>query len=153
MRLVLTSEEYAYISEIPYEKPPHPDQLRIQEGAPLHEATRLKMEYNDKIKLFRETTDMEKASRYQITAAVPEEYLDAQRNRNANAITTNIPTILEHLFDNYSLVEQEEVLREEQNIQETKYSSPTPLVTIFNKSKTYKILLRHHIIHILNCNY
>ena len=50
--LVLTPDEYTKTSEVPYEKPRHPGQLRIQEEAPLHEAIRLKMEYKDKIKLF-----------------------------------------------------------------------------------------------------
>ena len=131
--LVLSQEEYARLSDTPYERPPHPGQLRIPLGTPQHESTRLRSEHKERTKLFRETTDLEKALRYQITAAVPEEYLDALRNRGANAITEDIPTILDYLFDNYGVVEQEEVQKEEQILREIKYSPPTPLVTIFTK--------------------
>ena len=131
--LVLTPEEYARISNVPYERPDHPGDVDIPGNTTQHEATRLLREHKDAIKLFRETTDMEKAMRYQITAAVPEEYLDALRNREANAITNTIPEIIEYLFDNYGIVEMEEVLKEEHSIRESKYSPPTPLVTIFNK--------------------
>ena len=36
-------------------------------------------------------------------------------------------------FDNYGSVEQEEVLKEEQQIREYKYAPPTPLVVLYNK--------------------
>ena len=81
--------------------------------------------------MFRKTANLWKALRYQITAAVPEDFLDALRNREVNASTV----ILEYLFDNYKTVEQEVVLKEEQSIREHKYLSPTSLVAIFNKMK------------------
>ena len=131
--LVLTPEEYLRISAVAYVKPEHPGVLQIPGNSTQHEATRLRNEFKEAIKLFRETVDLEKALRYQITAAVPAEYLDALRNRDANAITATIPEILEHLFDNYGVVEVEAVLREEQTLREIKYTPPTPLITIFNK--------------------
>ena len=78
--------------------------------------------------MFREIIDLEKALRHQITAAVPEEYQDALRNREANAITETIPTILQHLFDNYGKVEMEEVLKEEQF---PRYLNPPPPVHLW----------------------
>ena len=81
----------------------------------------------------RETFDMEEVLRYQTTSAVPKEYLDALRNRATNAITDSIPVILEHLFDNYGVVEMEKVHREEHVLRDLKYNPPTPLVIIFNK--------------------
>ena len=131
--LVLTQQEYARVSQTPYTRPEHPGVLVIPANTTQHESTRLQKEYKEAIKLFRETSDLEKALRYQITAAVPEEYLDALRNREANAIMEPIPEILEYLFDNYGVVEMEEVLRQEQNLRETKYTAPTPLIAIFNK--------------------
>ena len=131
--LVLTQAEYSRISNVDYIRPEHPGEIRIPGNSTQHEATRLRNDHKEAIKLFRETVDLEKALRYQITAAVPEEYLDALRNRAANAITDTIPVILQHLFDNYGTVEMEEVLREEQNLRDIKYTPPTPLVAIFNK--------------------
>ena len=131
--LVLTHEECVRISNEPYTRPDYSGQLRIPGGATQHEATRLRNEDKKVNKLFRKTIDLEKAFRYQITAAVPEEYLDTLRNREVNAITETIPTILQHPFDNYGTVEMEKVLKEEQVLRNLKYTPPTPLITIFNK--------------------
>jgi hypothetical protein len=58
--LVLTQEEYARTSNEPYTRPDHAGQLRIPGGATQHEATRLRNEYKEANKLFRETIDLEK---------------------------------------------------------------------------------------------
>ena len=85
--LVLTEVEYQSVSYTPYERPTHLGQLAFPNGATLYEATRLKSKHKDPIEMFRETEDLEKALRYQITAAVPADHLDTLRNREANAIT------------------------------------------------------------------
>ena len=131
--LVLQPEEYARVSNTPYVRPEHPGELNIPLGTPQHESHRLRAEHKEAFRIFRETTDVEKALRHQITAAIPREYLDALRNREANAITISIPDILDYLFLNYGTVEQEEVTREEQLVRNIKYAPPTPLVVLFNK--------------------
>jgi hypothetical protein len=131
--LVLQPEEYLRVSNTPYVRPEHPGELDVPLGTPQHESHRLRAEHKEAIRLFRETTDVEKALRYQITSAIPKEYLDSLRNREANAITLSIPDILDYLFQNYGTVEQEEVTKEEQIVREFKYNPPTPLVVIFNR--------------------
>ena len=85
--LILNGEEYQRISNTPYERPTHPDNLEILDRTTQHEAARLRTEHKEAKKLFRQTNDLKKALRHQITAAVPKAYLDALRSREASAIT------------------------------------------------------------------
>ena len=62
--LVLTQQEYARVSQTPYTRPAHPGVLVIPANTTQHESTRLQKEHKEAIKLFRETSDLEKALRY-----------------------------------------------------------------------------------------
>ena len=58
--LVLAAEEYRRISNTPYRRPQDPGELNIPENTTQHEATRLRNEHKEAIKLLRETIDLEK---------------------------------------------------------------------------------------------
>ena len=103
--LVLTLAEYAVVSAAPYVRPVHPGALAIPAGTAQHEATRLRHEHREAIKVFRETIDVEKALMKQLVAAINAKYIKAFRNRNTNAIERPLSKVLAWLFERYGKVQ------------------------------------------------
>ena len=58
--LVLTPHEYSMISAVIYARPTHPGALIIPAGTTHHEATRLTIEHNENVRVYRETIELEK---------------------------------------------------------------------------------------------
>ena len=58
--LLLTAAKYATTSAVPYVCPVHPGILTILPGTSQHEATRLRAEHKELIRLFCKTVDIEK---------------------------------------------------------------------------------------------
>ena len=97
--LVLTSTEYALVSAVQYESPVHPGSLHIPSFTAQHKSIDLREEHREKIRLFRETIDVEKALIKQIVQALDPEYLQELKDDVINSIAISLPGIFEHLFD------------------------------------------------------
>ena len=105
--LVLMPLEYTHVYAHPYVKPAHPGTLTIAAGTTQHEATRLREDHKDAIRVFREITDSEKVLIKQVVAVVEGKYIDNLRSPVTNTINVDVATILDHLFRNYGYVTPE----------------------------------------------
>ena len=92
--LLLSPEEYALLSNVPFHRPQHPGQLQIPAGTPQHEAIRLREEHRENIRIFRETLDVETVLTKQVVNAIAPEYLKELRDPFTDKIDV---TILEFL--------------------------------------------------------
>ena len=131
--LVLTPTEYGNVSAIPYVRPAHPGTLVIPPGSTQHEANRLRDDFKEAVRLYREITQVEKALIKQLGQAMPSDYLKSFRNIHTNTITTPLPTILSHLFTTYGAIEPEELHEIEQNLRAKVFDICEPLVVMFNE--------------------
>jgi hypothetical protein len=131
--LVLTPLEYARVNAIPYTRPEAPQRPEIIQGNAQHENLRLNQEYQTAQKEFRETVDMEKALIKQIVQAIEPKYLKILRNSTTNAITRNIPDILEYLFSRYGRVDPETLHKKELSVRQMQYNLQEPLVVVYEE--------------------
>ena len=116
LRLVLSRVEYVLISNVPYVRPAHPGVLAILHGTAHHEVVRLREEFLENIRLFRETIQAEKALIKRIVASIEPEYLKELRYDATNTITLDIPAILQHLYLHYGQVDSNVLDEEEQKL-------------------------------------
>ena len=131
--LVLTPAEYNVVSQDPYVRPVHPGALVIPAGTAQHEATRLRTDHKEAIRLFRETVDVEKALIKQVVAAIEPKYLKSLRNANSNAITIPLHDVLTHLFTRYGVVNSDTLMDIEDKVKTMDYNITEPLVVIYNE--------------------
>ena len=134
--------EYGLVKITPYLKPAHPGALNIALGTSNFEATRLREEHNDATLLFRGSGDIENAIREQLVKAIEPVFLKALRNSISNTITENISTILEHLFDNYGVIEDDMHIDCKQSVRAMIYNLTQPIITIFNALKDMQELAK-----------
>ena len=59
--LVLSPEEYALLSNVPFERPDHPGIFQIQQGTPQVQARALEVTYNRRLSEYKECKNVEKA--------------------------------------------------------------------------------------------
>ena len=131
--LVITPLAYANISPVPYARPAHPGPLAILPGVAQHEATRLRADHKESIRLFRETIDVEKALVKQVVAALEPQYLKRLRNNTTNAIDIPLHDVLDHLFERYGRVDADTLMDIEEKIKSSKYNPSDPLITFVNE--------------------
>jgi hypothetical protein len=89
-------------------------------------------EWKDKIKLFREVTDVEKTIIKQIVEVIDEKYIKSIRDRVTNTIKISLIQILEFLFDRYGIVEDDDLREKEEQMRQFSYDISDPIVEIFN---------------------
>ena len=131
--LVLTPAEYTTVSATAYNRPVHPGPLVIAPGTAQHEATRLRTDHKEAIRLFRETIDVEKALIKQIVAAVEPKYLKNLRDANSNAINVPVHAVLTHLFNRYGEVNADTLMDIEDKTKVMEYNLVDPLIVVFNE--------------------
>ena len=131
--MVLTPAEYTTVNATAYNRPTHPGPLVIAPGTAQHEATRLRTEHKEAIRLFRETIDVEKALIKQIVAAVEPKYLKSLRDTNSNAINVPVHAVLTHLFNKYGEVNADTLMDIEDKTKAMEYNLVDPLIVVFNE--------------------
>ena len=105
----------------------------IPPGAAQHEATCLRADHKESIRLFRETINVEKALIKQVVAALEPQYLKRLRNTTSNAIDIPLHNILDHLFERYGRVDADTLMDIEEKIKSSKYNPSDPLITFVNE--------------------
>ena len=133
--LVLTPTEYANVSVVPYVRPPHVVPLVIDPGTAQHEATRLRLEHKDSVRLYRETIDVEKALLKQLVAAIEPKYLKAFCNNVTNAIESSLVDVLQQLFTKYGEVVADNLDDLEAKVKQFTYNFSDPWLLYSMKSK------------------
>ena len=111
--LVLTQNEFARISNVPFTKPINPGTLNIPPFTAAHEYLIINSTHEDKIRKYKECQTVEKALLKQLVQSFDPEYMKPFRNALTNAINTPLPDILAHLFRTYGRVTSEQLKRED----------------------------------------
>ena len=132
--LVVTPEEYAMVpATIPYIRPVHPGPLVIPTGTSQVLATGLREDHKEKVRLFREVNDVERRIIKQVVQAIDTTYLKTLRNSNTNTITCKIPTIFQYLYQNYGLINDDQLTEAETKLRSFQYDVLDPLVKVFDE--------------------
>ena len=95
--LVLSTNQYALLTNQPFVTPTHPGVLSIPAGTTAAVAVEDRDRHTEELRLFREVQGVEKALKQQLIQAVEPTYLAAIRNRATNALQGTVFEILEHL--------------------------------------------------------
>ena len=132
--IVLSVNEYALVSNVPFDRPLHPRAFTIPAGTALHETIRLREECKDNnISLFCTTLDVERALMNHLVAAIDLEYLQELLDDVTNTITQTIPEILSHLITAYGQVDPMTLMKEEVRVRSLVWNTNDPPVNMFNK--------------------
>ena len=123
--LVLTPEEYALISAVPYVRPVHPGPLVLPAGA---NVTNLQREmtrdaHREQVRVFREVVELEKALLKILAHVLPELYIKGFRNIHTNSITQAICEVITSLIQTYGNVSNEELQDSTNTLREKKSKS------------------------------
>ena len=115
--LVLDPTEYVMVPDtVVYVRPVYLDPLVIPITITQHTAAGLRSDHKESVRIFREKNDVEQRIIKQIVQAVYATYMKTLRDVNTNTTTCNIPTILNHLFTNYVLIEDNALSKAEKNL-------------------------------------
>ena len=131
--LVLTPEEYAEVSNVPYVIPPYPGAFALPRNVDAAEAVRRERAHLERIRLFKQVQDVKQALIRQIVAAVDENYIDELRDETNDRITKTIPEMLRYLFDNFADVDAEDVRKEEAKLSEYVWNIAEPPMEFYRK--------------------
>ena len=104
--LVLTDVEYLQIPGIsaPAEIPTWPDPLSIPVTTGAVQAIHLKERHQERIRVYRECQNVERALLNYLQRSLEPKYLDAYVNKATALLAGDIPVILAHLFLRYGTV-------------------------------------------------
>ena len=138
--LVLNPVEYALISAVPFNVPPHPGILNIPPNATASQATATRDAHREELRIFLESTTVKSQLIQQIIKAVDPVYLATLQDRVTGTINTNIWDILTHLWTSYGRVTPQMLQEEDYDIISTGYDIRTPIDTLFNKLEDYNEL-------------
>ena len=130
--LVTSTTTYALLSNTPFVQPTFPGPLVIPQGTTGPMATVLREQHVEDVRIFRETTGVEKALKQQIVKAVEQQWLLPITNRHSQSLTGTIAQILEFLFDTYGYVSTSMLENKENEFREMDYHPRQPVDIIFN---------------------
>ena len=130
--LVLSDEEYALISNVPYIEPEHPGAIVLPVACSERTENRRRDEHEKALALFHETLNLKNALKKQLSEAIDDLYLEELRDPTTNTILLGIPEILEHLFNNYGDIDADAITEKETEIRNMTFTISDPL------SKLYK---------------
>ena len=129
--LILSDAEYALVSPTPYIRPIHPGP-NVPVGVTQVENTNLRAQYNESLRLFRETNAVEEALITQLSNALPAHYLKRYRNTISNKIQTPIHKILSDLFTAHGAITDHELITRESTLRARIFEISQPLVELYN---------------------
>ena len=132
--LVLTTEEYEDVCPgTPFEKPVAPGDLNITVDMTNYDQIRTKQEWENKLRLYDPTNNVEKALLNQLSQALPEVYVKIHRNCITNTITDPLNQVLKSLYDRYGLVTSDELDDVELEFNKYQHDITQPLVVLWDK--------------------
>ena len=132
--LILTPQEYAGICPTtPFIKPNTPGELQITQDMTNYDQIRHKQEWEQRLRLYDLTNNVEKALINQLSSALPEVYVKIHRNRVTNTITDPLHQVLQSLFDRYGQVTSDELEEIEMEFTKYQHDITLPLVVLWDK--------------------
>ena len=134
--LILDDATYNGLTGENYVCPAHPGALVIPAGTAHHKAVRLQEEHYENICLFCETVDMHNALMKQIVNTVEKDYIkELYYNPIISTVTMTIPEVLTFLFTRYGEVDNQRVIKEEDNVKNFTWNIVDPPVVLYNLIK------------------
>lgn len=130
--LILTPQQYALISNVPFDRPAHPGPLVIPPNTTQHMSNTLRDAHNEAIRIFNEVQGVDKALLQQLIEAIEPQFLFALRNRQTNSITLPLHEVLEYLTDTYGRVTPQMLAEKSQDISQMSYTVNLPIDIVFN---------------------
>ena len=100
--LVLSPEEYALVSDTPYEFPEHPGTFNLARNTAHEVAITQREAHYERLRVFREAVEVQKALVKQIVAAIDDEFVEELKDESTNDISYSIPEILSYLFEHFA---------------------------------------------------
>ena len=131
--LVLTPQQYTFISLRPFVRPNHPGVLIIPPGITNEESERLRHNQKVHMDLFTLTHSVEKTLIQQLVAAIDPVYVEELRNNTTGLIDKPLHEILLHLFNNYGQVDGAEYNNKYIELLKHQYDPDKPIDEIFTK--------------------
>ena len=133
----LTNAEYLQIPGISAaaEIPSWPDPLAIPITTGAIQAIHLKERHQERIRVYREYQNVERALLNHLQRSLEPKYLDIYVNEVTTLLAGDILVILAHLFLRYSTVRGIDVKTLESEVFQTSFTPSDPLVVIWNRSK------------------
>ena len=141
--LVLTDAEYLAIPTVhgtPFVPPAHPGPLVIPPTANAVQAVQAKESHQDQVRQYRECNHVEKALLKHLQNSLEPKYLEAFVDEDTALLSTDIPTILDHLTNRYGQVTSGEVQQFLGEVLKTPYTPAEPLVMVWNPIQKLKKL-------------
>lgn len=139
--LVLAPEQYAQIpNTVPYERPAHPGPVVIDNTLTQYQIAARREQHQERLRLFREVTSVERVLIQQIVAAVDPKYLRALRSATTHQINKTIPEIFMHLFETYGDLTTEDLMTFRIRLEGLRYPANEPVDTIFTEVENYQEL-------------
>ena len=131
--LVLTPQQYHFISLRPFIRPNHPGVLTIPPNTPADEVNRLRHNHKVNTDLFQLTHSVEKTLIQQLISAIHSTYVEELRNTTTGLIDKPLSEILTHLITNYGQVETSEYNQKYFELLKHQYDPDRPIDEIFTK--------------------
>ena len=140
--MVLTDAEYTSIPGITtaVTAPTWPGTLTIPATANAVQAVHARELHQERIRLYRECQNVEKALLNHLQRSLEPKYLESFVDESTALLTGDIPDILDHLFSRYGTVSGEEVKNKEVEVLKTAFTPSDPLVLIWNPIEKLKRL-------------
>ena len=141
--LVLSNTEYLAVPGVNgnmFLPPVYPGALVIRPTATAVEALQRRESHNEQIRLYRECQNVEKAILKHLQNSFQSQYLEAFVDEDTALLSSDIPTILSHLFTRYGQVTGDEVRTYQTEVLSTPFTPADPLVTIWNPIQKLKKL-------------
>ena len=133
LALVLHPDKYALISNVPFQRPQHPGILTMPANVTGPQAEVLRQQYQERMRIFREVTGVDKALKQQIAQAIQPVYLLAIRDRTTNSLSGTVSQILDYLFTTYGNVSVTALADKESAVRSITYHQGQPIDFIFNE--------------------
>ena len=130
--LVLTTVEYALISQTAFVAPAYPAALTIPRGTDQIEALNLREQHKEAKRTYYQCKNVEKALQRHIQDAIEEKYLESLVDEDTQLINEDVSDVLTYLFDLYGKVPSEEVKSKETEIRAMIYHPADPMILLFN---------------------
>lgn len=131
--LVLTPNQYAQISNIPFVHPALPGPLVLPNNPTAAQIRTLTEMHKETLRVFQEVNGVANALTQQLVSAIDDIYLQPLRNRVTNSIDREIGQILTYFKNKYGKVKQLTLQQETIRVQTMTYNPLDPIETVYNE--------------------
>ena len=105
--------------------------LTINPAATAVEAVHAKETHHEKMRVYRECKNVEKALLRHVQNALDHKYIEPLLNDDTGLIEDDLPTVLEYLDTNYGKVPSEEVKQKESEVLAMSFNPADPMVALY----------------------